>query len=174
MRVKNICIEGKSKLTTNVLCAIALGSNLGDSLATVKAALDTLAATPDMSLVAQSSWYQTVAVGPPQPDFINGCAVLKVQMAPQQLLETLLSIEGEFGRVRHERWGPRSLDLDLLLYDGLILDTPTLQIPHPRMRERGFVLVPLAEIAPHWIDPVSGKAIAELVQAVDCSGIVRL
>lgn len=175
IKVKNIRIEGKSKLHANAsLCAIALGSNLGDSRATVKAALDTLAATPDITLVTQSSWYQTAAVGPPQPDFINGCAVLRVQMSPQLLLETLLSIETQFGRVRRERWGPRSLDLDLLLYDDLVLNTPTLQIPHPRMRDRAFVLVPLAEIAPHWIEPVSRKAIAELVQAVDCSSVVRI
>lgn len=156
------------------LCAIALGSNLGDSRATVEAALKNLDGTLDITLVTQSSWYQTAAVGPPQPDFINGCAVLQVKIAPQLMLETLLHIEAQFGRVRRERWGPRSLDLDLLLYDDLILDTPALQIPHLRMRDRAFVLVPLAEIAPNWIEPVSGKAIAELVQAVDCSGVVRI
>jgi 2-amino-4-hydroxy-6-hydroxymethyldihydropteridine diphosphokinase len=156
------------------LCAIALGSNLGDSLAIVEAALETLAETPDIVLQARSSWYQTKAVGPPQPDYINGCALLHVQTTPQMLLETLLGIEAQFGRVRRERWGPRSLDLDLLLYDDLILDTPTLQLPHPRMRERAFVLLPLAEIAPNWVEPVSGKAIAELLQAVDCSGVHRL
>lgn len=155
-------------------CAIALGSNLGDSLAIVEAALETLAETPDIVLQARSSWYQTKAVGPPQPDYINGCALLHVQTTPQMLLETLLGIEFQFGRVRRERWGPRSLDLDLLLYDDLILDTPTLQLPHPRMRSRGFVLLPLAEIAPNWVEPVSGKAIAELLQAVDCSGVHRL
>lgn len=155
-------------------CAIALGSNLGDSLAVVEAALETLTETPDIVLQARSSWYQTKAVGPPQPDYINGCALLHVQTTPQMLLETLLRIEAQFGRVRRERWGPRSLDLDLLLYDDLILDTPTLQLPHPRMRERAFVLLPLAEIAPNWVEPVSGKAIAELLQAVDCSGVHRL
>jgi 2-amino-4-hydroxy-6-hydroxymethyldihydropteridine diphosphokinase len=156
------------------LCAIALGSNLGDSLAIVEAALETLAETPDIVLQARSSWYQTKAVGPPQPDYINGCALLHVWKTPQMLLETLLGIEAQFGRVRRERWGPRSLDLDLLLYDDLILDTPALQLPHPRMRERAFVLLPLAEIAPNWVEPVSGKAIAELLQAVDCSGVHRL
>lgn len=155
-------------------CAIALGSNLGDSLAIVEAALKTLAETPDIVLQARSSWYQTKAVGPPQPDYINACALLHVQITPQMLLETLLGIEAQFGRVRRERWGPRSLDLDLLLYDDLILDTPTLQLPHPRMRSRAFVLLPLAEIAPNWVEPVSGKAIAELLQAVDCSGVHRL
>ena len=155
-------------------CAIALGSNLGNSRAILEAALATLAATPNINLQARSSWYQTTAVGPPQPDYINGCAILHVQKPPQILLETLLKIEAQFGRVRQERWGARSLDLDLLLYDDLILDTPTLQLPHPRMKERAFVLVPLAEIAPDWVEPVSGCAIAELIQAVDCSGVHRL
>lgn len=155
-------------------CAIALGSNLGDSRVILEAALETLAQTPDITLQAKSSWYQTKAVGPPQPDYLNGCILLHVQLTPQLLLETLLGIEAKFGRVRRERWEPRSLDLDLLLYDDLILDTATLQVPHPRMRERAFVLVPLAEIAPNWVEPISGKAIAELLQAVDCSGVHRL
>ncbi len=154
-------------------CAIALGSNLGDSCAILAEALVTLDQTPGIAVQARSSWYQTRAVGPLQPDYINGCTLLQVQLTPQLLLETLLGIEAKFGRVRQQRWGPRSLDLDLLLYDDLILDTPTLVLPHPRMRERAFVLVPLAEIAPNWVEPVSGKAIAELVQAVDCSGVLQ-
>ena len=154
--------------------AIALGSNLGDSRAILEEAISILAATPGITLLAKSSWYQTLAVGPPQPDYINGCALVQVTFSPQVLLETLLAIEAQKGRIRTERWGARSLDLDLLLYDDLILDTPTLTIPHPRMRERAFVLVPLAEIAPNWIDPVTGKAIAELVKAVDCTGVRKL
>jgi 2-amino-4-hydroxy-6-hydroxymethyldihydropteridine diphosphokinase len=112
--------------------------------------------------------------GPPQPDYLNGCALLDVQLTPQKLLETLLRVEAQFGRVREERNSPRTLDLDLLLFDDLILNIPTLQLPHPRMKDRAFVLVPLAEIAPNWIEPVSGKAIAQLVQTVDCSGVQRL
>jgi 2-amino-4-hydroxy-6-hydroxymethyldihydropteridine diphosphokinase len=154
--------------------AIALGSNIGDSRTILESALATLAQTSGITLQARSRWYQTVAVGPPQPDYLNGCAILSVTLTPAQLLETLLNTEAKFGRVRRERWGPRSLDLDFLLFDDLILETPTLQLPHPRMRERAFVLVPLAEIAPDWIDPVSGKAIADLVQTVDCSGVQRL
>lgn len=154
--------------------AIALGSNLGNSRAILEDALQILAQTPGISLQAQSSWYQTQAIGPPQPDYLNGCALLHVQILPQALLKTLLAIEAKFGRVRRERWGPRTLDLDLLLYDDVILDTPTLQLPHPRMGERAFVLVPLAEIAPDWVDPMTGKAIAQLAQAVDCSGVHRL
>jgi len=154
--------------------AIALGSNLGDSLTILKDALEILAESPSITLKKYSSWYQTAPVGPPQPDYLNGCALLEVHLTPQDLLETLLRIEAKFGRVRKERNGPRTLDLDLLLFDDLILDTPNLQVPHPRMRERAFVLVPLAEIAPDWVEPVSGKAIAQLVQTVDCSGVQRL
>jgi 2-amino-4-hydroxy-6-hydroxymethyldihydropteridine diphosphokinase len=82
-----------------------------------------------------------------------------------------LQTEAKFGRLRRERWGARTLDLDLLLFDDVRLDTPKLQIPHPRMTERAFVLVPLAEIAPDWIEPISGNAIATLVQTVDCSEV---
>lgn len=154
--------------------AIALGSNLGDSRSILENAIQILAQTLGITLKAQSSWYQTVPVGPPQPDYLNGCALLEVQLTPQELLETLLKIEVQFGRVRQEHWGPRTLDLDLLLFDDLILETPSLQLPHPRMIERAFVLVPLVEIAPDWVEPVSGKAIAQLVQGVDCSGVRRV
>jgi 2-amino-4-hydroxy-6-hydroxymethyldihydropteridine diphosphokinase len=154
--------------------AIALGSNLGDSRVILNAALATLATMPEISLQARSSWYQTKAVGPVQPDYINGCALLQVNISPQQLLKTLLAVETQFGRVRTQHWGARSLDLDLLLYDDLIIESPTLTLPHPRMQERAFVLVPLAEIAPNWIEPVSRLAIAELVKAVDCSGVKKM
>jgi len=159
------------KAGSKVRSAIALGSNIGDSLAILEAAIAYVVATPGIILEAKSSCYKTKAVGPPQPDYLNGCILLQVGMVPQLLLKTLLEIENLFGRVRTERWGPRSLDLDLLLYDDLILDTPTLQIPHPRMQERAFVLVPLFEIAPDWIEPVSGYAIKQLVKEVDCSDV---
>ncbi len=155
-------------------CAIALGSNLGDCRAILEAALDTLARTDGIVLQKRSSWYQTVAIGPAQPPYLNGCAVLQSQRSPQTLLKTLLNVEAQFGRVRQERWGPRTLDLDLLLYGQIVLDTPKLQLPHPRMAERAFVLVPLVEIAADWIDPHSGKSVRDLVQEVDCCGVQRL
>lgn len=157
--------------SASVRSAIALGSNLGNSLKTLESAIISLAHTPEISLQARSHWYQTKAVGPPQPDYLNGCILLTTSLKPHALLQVLLDIEKQFGRVRRERWGPRTLDLDLLLYGDRILHTPNLQIPHPRMTERAFVLVPLAEIAPDWIEPVSGKAIADLVQTVDCSEV---
>lgn len=161
--------------------AIALGSNLGDSLTTVKTALEILDNIPTITVKLASSWYQTAPVGPPQPDYINGCAILQIkpqfdtlEQNAHALHQVLLETEAKFGRVRRERWGPRTLDLDLLLFDQLILDTPTLQIPHPRMAERAFVLVPLAEIAPEWTHPIDQKAIAQLLETVDCTGVKKV
>ena len=159
--------------------AIALGSNLGNSLKTLNAALEVLAQAPGIQVEARSSWYQTKAIqatdsAPPQPDYLNGCALLRVTLSPHELLAVLLQTEIQFGRVRRERWGARTLDLDLLWFDDLILQSPTLEIPHPRMNDRAFVLVPLSEIAPHWIEPVSGKSIDQLRQTVNCSEVKRL
>jgi 2-amino-4-hydroxy-6-hydroxymethyldihydropteridine diphosphokinase len=151
--------------------AIALGSNLGDSCAIVSQALEVIGRSPQIALDVHSSMYETVAVGPPQPDYLNLCALVSTTLTPQALLYTLLTIEAQFGRVRLEKNGPRSLDLDLLLFDDQIIDQANLQIPHPRMHERAFVLVPLAEIAPDWIEPVSGRAIAEILERVDRSGV---
>lgn len=154
--------------------AIALGSNLGDSYQILEAALKTLAHHREIRVEALSSYYETAPVGPPQPDYLNICAVLRTSLSAQTLLTVLLEIEKQFGRVRRERWGPRLLDLDLLLYDDQIINEPNLQVPHPRMHERAFVLVPLSEIAPDWVHPVKGKAIATLLKAVDCSGVHRV
>ncbi len=154
--------------------AIALGSNLGDSRAIVESALKTLAHTPGFTLLRQSPFYQTAAVGPPQPDYINACALCATNLEPHAVLSALLQIEHAFGRIRRERWGARLLDLDLLLYDDRVLDSPDLQIPHPRLIERAFVLVPLADIAPDWVEPVSGQAIAQLAQQVDSTGVQAL
>lgn len=155
-------------------CAIALGSNLGDCKNTLESALATLNQTSGITVQSRSSWYLTQAIGPPQPDILNGCALLKTTLTPPQLLQTLLKIESQFGRVRQERWGARTLDLDLLLFDDVILHTEDLHIPHPRMVERAFVLVPLAEIAPDWVEPVSKQTIVQLVKAVNCSGVRKL
>ncbi len=155
-------------------CAIGLGSNLGDSLAILTGAIDRLKTHPQIELIAVSSWYITAPVGPPQPDYLNGCAMLETSLTPLDLLNTSQEIESEFGRVRQEVWGARTLDLDLLLYDNLIIDLPTLQVPHLHMCERAFVLVPLAEIAPNWIEPRSGNSIATLYNKLEYSGVKLL
>ncbi|MBE9028796.1 2-amino-4-hydroxy-6-hydroxymethyldihydropteridine diphosphokinase [filamentous cyanobacterium LEGE 11480] len=152
-------------------CAIALGANLGDPEATLEAAIKTLDQTPQIRVEQCSSWYLTKAIGPPQPDYINGCAILQTSLTPPQLMQTLLEVENQFGRIRRERWGARTLDLDLLLFDDVVLESPDLIIPHPRMGDRAFVLIPLAEIAAHWIDPISQFAIATLVEQVDTTGV---
>ena len=161
--------------------AIALGSNLGNSQEILETALQQLSETEGIRLVARSCWYETLPVGPPQPNYLNGCAVLATGLSPQALLALLLTVEQHFGRdrlrpglePREERWGPRTLDLDLLLYDQEQITSPELTLPHPRFRERAFVLVPLAEIAPTWRDPQTQKTILTLRQELDCSGIVR-
>ncbi|MEA5468810.1 2-amino-4-hydroxy-6-hydroxymethyldihydropteridine diphosphokinase [Spirulina sp. 06S082] len=156
------------------LCAIALGSNIGNSKQILNTAIALLSQTPKISLEKHSQWYRTQPIGPPQPDYLNGCAILKVEWTPPELLGILLKIEQRWGRKRREKWGPRSLDLDILFYGDRILQTSPLTIPHPHLRERAFVLVPLAEIAPHWVDPLTGKTVKDLRQKVDCSGVTLL
>ncbi|NJL01751.1 MAG: 2-amino-4-hydroxy-6-hydroxymethyldihydropteridine diphosphokinase [Spirulinaceae cyanobacterium RM2_2_10] len=159
---------------TPTLCAIALGSNLGEPLAHVQGAVQCLDQTPTLALQACSRWYSTTAVGPPQPDYINGCVLVHSQLAPLALLDHLLAIERQFGRIRRERNGPRTLDLDLLLYGDQIIDLPRLQVPHPRMCDRPFVLVPLAEIAPDWHVPNTQHTVRQLLQTLDSAGVHRL
>jgi len=155
--------------------AIALGSNMGDTFTILAGAFKRLENTSGIQIIARSSWYKTAPIGEPeQSDYLNACAILQVAMSPEAVLAILMKIEQEFGRVRNVRWGPRTLDLDILLYENMIVDTPDLQIPHPRMVERAFVLIPLAEIAPLWIEPISGNTISQLVQKLDASQVIRL
>ena len=151
--------------------AIALGSNLGDSLTTLESSLTVINSIPGVNLVAVSSWYRTQPIGPPQPDYLNGCAILNVQQTPEELLALLQAVELQFGRVRNEKWGARTLDLDIILYEDLMINTPNLTIPHPRIHERAFVLVPLAQIAGDWQEPKTEKAIAQLAGEIDTSGV---
>jgi 2-amino-4-hydroxy-6-hydroxymethyldihydropteridine diphosphokinase len=153
------------------LCAISLGSNLGASRSILDGSIDRLRSHPQISVIAVSSWYLTAPIGPPQPDYLNGCATIQTSLEPLNLLNLLHTIESEFGRIRQEVWGARTLDLDLLLYDKLIINLPALQIPHPRMLERAFVLVPLAEIAPNLLEPRSGDSIATLCNKLEYSGV---
>jgi 2-amino-4-hydroxy-6-hydroxymethyldihydropteridine diphosphokinase len=156
------------------MAAIALGSNLGNSLAMVKGAVEVLSHEATTELVAQSHWYKTIAVGPAQPDYVNGCVVVKTWRSPQDLLQLLMAIEQQFGRQRTEHWGARTLDLDLLLYENLVFDTPELSLPHPHMGERAFVLVPLAELLSDWVHPITGLTIAQHRDQVDCTGVALI
>ncbi len=144
---------------------IGLGSNLGDRAANLTYALEQLAALPDTTLFRTSQWYETTPVGgPPQGLFLNGVSEIQTALAPETLLQHLQQIEQQTGRPKeHERWGPRMIDLDLLSYENLLMETPMLTLPHPRMQERRFVLEPLAEIAPQWTHPKLGKTAQQLL-----------
>jgi 2-amino-4-hydroxy-6-hydroxymethyldihydropteridine diphosphokinase len=139
---------------------VGLGSNLGDREETLRGAVGALAADPDVEVVAVSTLRDTVPVGlVDQPRFLNGVAVLETGLPPRRLLRLLLEVEGSFGRDRAAvpPQGPRTLDLDLLLYDGARIEEEGLQIPHPRLHERAFVLEPLAEVAPGLEVPGMGS-----------------
>ena len=152
--------------------AIALGSNLpspnlGSRASNLRAAIDRIAALG--KILAVSTFHDTAPDGYlDQPRFLNAALLLSTELPPLDLLHSLLGIERTLGRDRANvpAKGPRIIDLDLILYDGLSLKTPELTLPHPAMRERAFVLAPLAEIAAHWIDPVTGTTIAALLQAL--------
>lgn len=153
---------------------LALGSNLANPLHQVQAALDALAALPETTLVASSAFYRTPPYGPPdQPDYLNAAVALDTALLPEALLDQTQRIEQEQGRVRKdERWGPRTLDLDIMLFGNQTLATPRLTVPHYDIANRAFMLVPLLEIAPEVSFPDGVKA-AELLSKLDASAIQR-
>ena len=144
---------------------LGLGSNLGDRRRNLEAALEALRAHPQIAVSAVSSFLETDPVGGPpgQGKFLNAAAGIETDLSPETLLEELKRVERALGRTPGPRWGPREIDLDILLYSDTILETGTLVIPHPRMRERRFVLAPLAEIAPTARDPVTGLSVRDLL-----------
>lgn len=156
-----------------VTAYVALGSNLGDRHAHLDAALAALAALPATRLLARSARYETAPLGPAgQQHYLNAAAALSTTLAPHALLDACLAIEQARGRVRRERWGPRTLDLDILIYGELTLNDDRLTLPHPAMLERAFVLAPLAELAPELV--FAGRTLAQHLAALDQSGVRRL
>ena len=156
---------------------IGLGSNQGDSLAILRSALSVLDQHTAIVVQLVSSFYRTKPVGPQnQPDYLNAVAQLETSLAAQDLLAELLAVEQQHGRVRdpHLRWGPRTLDLDLLLYGNEQIQVANLTVPHPELSKRAFVVYPLAEIAPHLALPSTGFTIQDYKQKLAADDLVRL
>ncbi len=160
-------------LASSVPAAIALGSNLGDSRQILLNAIMVIDTVPGIQVSARSHLYKTAPVGPPQPDYINACITVQTSLSPRDLLHRLLAIEQQFGRVRKERWGARSLDLDLLLFGDRTIAAPKLSVPHPRLHERPFVLVPLMDIAAHWSHPILHQTVEQLLTQLVEQGLIK-
>jgi 2-amino-4-hydroxy-6-hydroxymethyldihydropteridine diphosphokinase len=151
---------------------IALGTNLGDRPANLHAAIESL--PPEVTVLAESRVYETPPWGyEDQPAFLNMVVKAETDLEPEPLLAYLKQREARLGRAQNFRWGPRLIDLDILFYDDLVLDSPPLVIPHPRLHERAFVLVPLMDVAPDLVHPLIHKKISELLAEVNTEGITR-
>nr|WP_193570437.1 2-amino-4-hydroxy-6-hydroxymethyldihydropteridine diphosphokinase [Luteibacter yeojuensis] len=148
-----------------------MGGNLGDARQTLEAAIDRLATHPDIALAGRSRFYRSAPWGVvDQPDFVNAAIAVDTLLGPHALLDLLLDTERAFGRVRDgERWGPRTLDLDLLTYGDAIVHDERLELPHPRMAQRAFVLLPLSDIDPAYAIPGQG-AVGDLLETLDTRG----
>ena len=150
---------------------VGLGSNLGDRAAHLLLGLSALSRLPETRLLRLSPVYETDPVGPPQPPYLNMVAELETELSPKGLLAEMLRVEKALGRERRERWGPRTLDLDLLLYGDLVLEEAGLSVPHPRLHERAFVLVPLLDLLPEGRHPLLGQSFAELLASLNASSV---
>ena len=148
---------------------VGLGANLGGRQEALSAAISACADLGE--LWAVSSLYESDPVGPPQPEFLNAALRLGTELRPEALLERLLAVERAAGRERRERWGPRPLDLDILWIEGLSVASEGLSVPHPRLTERAFALLPLLDVAPDARDPRTGEPYAEIAGRIDRSGV---
>jgi len=154
---------------------VGLGSNIGDKVKNIKTALNLLDKLDNISVMKYSSFYETEPIGYEEQDwFVNAVAKLETSLSPQKLLSAFMEIEQAMGRKRDIKWGPRLIDLDLLLYDQIYMDSPDLIIPHPMMHERAFVLVPLASIDPDINHPIFNKTIGELLKNIHSQKKIRL
>ncbi|MGE8064133.1 2-amino-4-hydroxy-6-hydroxymethyldihydropteridine diphosphokinase [Pseudomonas sp. NPDC089569] len=153
---------------------IGMGSNLAAPAEQLHNAVAALAQLPRSELVAVSSFYQSDSLLPGQPRYTNAVAALDSTLAPLDLLDALQTIENDQGRERLERWGPRTLDLDILLFGDRLIDEPRLKVPHYHMQERAFVLYPLAELAPANLRLADGRSLEELLKACPFVGLERL
>jgi 2-amino-4-hydroxy-6-hydroxymethyldihydropteridine diphosphokinase len=150
-------------------CLIGLGSNLGNRELLLNQAVECLRVHPRMRVAGKSSWRETSPIGGPsqQSPYLNGAALLETSLSPEEMLVALQEIETRLGRTRRQRWDARTIDLDILLYDQRVLDTPTLVVPHPRMAWRRFVLEPAAEIAGSMLHPTTGWTVSRLLENLD-------
>lgn len=153
---------------------VGLGSNLQDPLRQVVDALSELDRSPDTVIVKVSGCYRSAPIGPPgQPDYVNAAAEIETALDPTGLLRFFQQLEQSHGRVRGERWGARTLDLDLLLYGQAVIQSPTLTVPHPHLHERAFVLMPLQDLDPTLIVPGLGR-VSELLASISAEGVQRI
>ncbi len=158
-----------------VIAYLGLGANLGDPEAQLRQALECLNTAEEVEVTRISRFYRTPPLGPPgQPWYVNAAARVRTRLGPEELLRLLHRVEAAMGRERGEKWGPRVIDLDLLLYNGEVIFAPDLVVPHPEMHRRAFVLAPLAEIAPQAWHPVLQKSAAELLAGLDPADLAAL
>ncbi|WP_213940700.1 2-amino-4-hydroxy-6-hydroxymethyldihydropteridine diphosphokinase [Pseudomonas sp. dw_612] len=153
---------------------IGMGSNLADPAEQLRSAVEALSRLPQTELVGVSAFYQSDSLLPGQPRYTNAVAALDSRLAPLDLLDALQAIENGQGRERLERWGPRTLDLDIVLFGDRLIDEPRLKVPHYHMQERAFVLYPLAELAPADLRLADGRALTDLLAACPFVGLERL
>ncbi|UUT11916.1 2-amino-4-hydroxy-6-hydroxymethyldihydropteridine diphosphokinase [Pseudomonas zeae] len=153
---------------------IGMGSNLADPAEQLRSAVEALGQLPQTTLAGVSAFYQSDSLLPGQPRYTNAVAALDSDLAPIELLDVLQAIENDQGRERLERWGPRTLDLDILLFGDRLIDEPRLKVPHYQIQERAFVLYPLAELAPQDLRLADGRTLSELLAACPFVGLERL